>query len=226
MADVTSQGVLGAIARKNVASSGGIAYVDSAETYNSFSSGPTVNYPTVSENDIMLAWAVSNDNHNTTGTPPTGWTKILEVDGTYQSVSVFWKRAGASEPSSEAWTSIFDAIEQSAWEVLAYSGCVNSGSPIDNSFSESSGFDAAKDIASTSVNNNSMGVACFATSAGTAFPFTFDGGIMERVDANLGSALNVAIGDSVVETAGAYSLGGDYSSATFAVEAVVGLIPQ
>jgi hypothetical protein len=223
LGDVITRGFKSVIARKNVAASG-IAYVGQAITYNGYSTGPTVSYPTVSSNDIMLAFAAANDAANT-GTPPAGWTKILEIDSASSTtVSIFWKRAGGSEPASEVWTSIFDANEASGWVVVAYSGCAAAGSPIGSFASEGSGYTTAKDISDTSTANNSMSVAIMSTSNGGANPFTWDSGT-ERYDNVLGSALTIAINDEIIAATGAYSVGGDLTNPSNATEAVITLIP-
>jgi hypothetical protein len=173
----------------------------------------------------MLAFTITGNAHNSTGTPPTGWTKILEQDPGSGSLSMFWKRAGASEPASEAWTSIFDAIEISGWVVAAYSGCTTSGSPIDVSGSKASGYGTAKDISATSVTNDAMAVSAIATSQNSGFSFTWDGGITEREDAHIGAEVYITIGDEIISTAGVYSMGGDMNLATFATEATIALKP-
>ena len=224
MGDVITRGFKSVIARKNAVSASGIAYVGQAITYNGYSSGPTVSYPTVSSNDIMLAFAAANDAANT-GTPPAGWTKILEIDSAGSTtVSIFWKRAGGSEPASEVWTSIFDTVEASGWVVVAYSGCAAAGSPIGSFASEGSGYTTAKDISDTSTANNSMSVAIMSTSNGGANLFTWDSGT-ERYDNVLVATLTIAINDEIIASTGAYSVGGDLTNASSATEAVVTLIP-
>ena len=42
----------------------------------------SVSYPAVSTNDIMLMILTTERQTDFDGTPPTGWTKVIEADGT------------------------------------------------------------------------------------------------------------------------------------------------
>jgi len=101
-------------------------------------SAPTdidVNIPAVSANDILLLLCATNDTSNPTTSPPAGWTKIVEQDGTVASQSTavaYWKRASSSAlATTETWSSFFPDAEGYYIWVGAYSGCVTSGSPVD-----------------------------------------------------------------------------------------------
>jgi hypothetical protein len=92
----------------------------------------TLSKPTgTAEGDILVAFICGDS--DTTITPPTGFSLVWTESATTFWASTglcYWKRAGASEPSSYTWT--FSPTDM--WFVglvSAYSGCVDSGSPID-----------------------------------------------------------------------------------------------
>ena len=116
-----------------------ITLEDSAETPGVDYSAPTditVNIPAVSTNDILLLLSTSDSISNPTTSPPAGWTKIADQDGTtagQSTVAAYWKRASSSaSATTELWSSFYpDSGESYYIWVGAYSGCVTSGSPVD-----------------------------------------------------------------------------------------------
>ena len=81
------------------------AYVASAETYSTSGSNCVINKPSgTTEGDLMVA--IIQFNANTTITPPTDWIQIDEDDGisSVATVIIYYKIAGASEPSDYTWT--------------------------------------------------------------------------------------------------------------------------
>ena len=117
----------------------GITLEDSAVTTGvQYSSTPfdiDVNIPAVSANDILLLLCASNSASDPAPSPPTGWTKIAEQDGSTTSqstVAAFWKRASSSaSATTETWSAFFPSTQVYYIWVGAYSGCVTSGSPVD-----------------------------------------------------------------------------------------------
>lgn len=116
----------------------GITLEASAVTTDNDYSAPTdidVNIPAVSANDILLLLCTTNSPSNPTSSPPSGWTKIAEQDGTSASqstVAAYWKRVSSSaSATTETWSSFYPDSETYYVWVGAYSGCVTSGSPID-----------------------------------------------------------------------------------------------
>jgi hypothetical protein len=192
---------------------------------NSGTTSPTISYPTVTANDIMLMAVATDTLHTTSGTPPTGWTKIHEIDlaSSDASMSTFWKRAGSSEPSSEAWTSIFDANETGVAVVFAIRGCTTSGSPFDVTNAEgSTGANASHSIDITTTVNNCRVVAVFGMDP-QADPSTFswNSPITKRVDGDTSptgqNALLgwIGVGEREVETAGAVTMGGTLQNSPY-----------
>ena len=196
---------------------------------------PVVNVPAgVADGDILIAYFVTNSDHNTSGTPPSGWTKIGEVDQTTDtSLSAFWRRA-SSEPASHTFTSIFDAPESGLSVCLAYRGCFATGDPQDvAALTGVLGNGTAWDTASiTTVTDGAMVVATFGTDpASDPYTFVWDGGITERIDSDTtpsgqnGTISYQVVGDDIREVAGGGSLGGDVSVADNAIYILVALKP-
>lgn len=212
---------------------GAIAFVAAAESVFGVTASPTVTYPSVQANDIILVFFQSGA-HDSSGTPPSGWTKIGERDGADGSCSVFWKRASGSE-TSETWTNIFAATELGVTIAIAYRNCLTSGDVIDASLSEAPGAGTAKDISSSTITNNAMIVASFSGPNSTASPFTFtfDNPINSRVNSGTSpdgfddaGNQQIAIGDLLKETAGTQNMGGDWSSSFSGCEWWIALKPQ
>jgi hypothetical protein len=92
----------------------------------------TINKPTGTvQGDLLLA-AISVDGTPNIS-PPTGWTTIREGNsGTQVRLEVYYKVAGASEPSSYTFTWSRYNTQQAAGAILRYSG-VNTTAPINTS---------------------------------------------------------------------------------------------
>lgn len=214
---------------------GGIEFHAAAQSLDAgfnATASPTVIYPAVDAGDIILVALRSSDDHNSSGTPPTGFTKITEQDGPGGSMSVFWKRASGSE-TSEAWTDIFAATESGVALAVSYAGCLASGNVIDASLGETSSTSTAKDISQNTATANAM-VVCFVgfDCAGAAYTVAWDGGITERVvddstPSGYSDARNVQItsGDILVASPGAQNMGLDLGTTTSAEEVWVALKP-
>lgn len=181
----------------------------------------------IQDGDIILAIFTSNTVHDSSGTPPTGWTKIAEVDeNSDSSTSVFWKRA--SSEGATTWTNIFATTETGLWATVAYRGCVASGDPQDaTATTETSTSGTAKDTPSiTTVTANAMVIGIIGTDPpDNALTFTWDGGIDERVDGTGTSNAYIAVGDKILASPGATTLGGDLSAADTAAEFTIALKP-
>jgi hypothetical protein len=91
---------------------GNIAYINAAEANATSGTSAQVNKPTGTvENDFMMALLVSTIGSDTDGSTmsstPAGWTlehDYVQTTTSGQHVYVYWKVAGASEPSSYTWT--------------------------------------------------------------------------------------------------------------------------
>ncbi len=216
------------------ASAGPITFVGVTVTSHGGSTGPTVNYPSAVANDVWLLFWQTDSAHNSSGTPPTGWTKVgSDIDGSFESMSVFWKRATGSEGGSEAWTSIFDASETGVASVMVYRGCVTSGNPIEAFAVGTSSFGTAKDISTTSLTNAAMIVCVFGVDLTFSNTFTWGAGIDERLDSdttpagiNSSTFEQLKVGDRILATAGAAAMGGDLANGANAQEFVCALTPQ
>jgi hypothetical protein len=201
------------------------------------SQSPTVLYPPVAANDILVVVFITNTPHNASGTPPGSFALKAEHDeGTGDtSTSIFWVRCSGSEPTSEAWTTIFDAAESGGAFAFAIRGCKTSGSPFDTDDTVESGADStAQDITgiTTSVNNVLVvGIIGVDPPAGGPV-FTWDGGITERIDSDtvpsgkFGGNSAVYIGTKVQASAGATgSLGGDFDTTEPTAKFLYGFLP-
>ena len=141
-----------------------ITLEDSAVTTGVDYSAPvdiSVNIPAVSTNDIMLLLSTSDSISNPTTSPPAGWTKIVEQDGTTVSISTvaaYWKRASSSaSATTELWSAFYpDSGEIYYIWVGAYSGCVTSGSPVDAYGSAAAGFSTPWSVNVTTTTADTM----------------------------------------------------------------------
>lgn len=125
-------------------------YVASAETYATSGTNCIVDKPSgTTEGDIMIA--IIHFNGNVTITPPTDWITIDEDDGVASGATVllYYKIAGASEPSSYTWTS---SVSNRHGAIIAtFSGSFDSD-PSNGTFS----YDYQDNSASTDVAVASM----------------------------------------------------------------------
>lgn len=125
----------------------------------------TVSKPTgVVQNDVMIAGVEIRGDKTVTGVP-SGWTLLQsQIGGSANNqgafLYVYWKQAGASEPSTYKWT--FSSGGDAAIVIGAWSGCPTS-SPIDTSAIGVTGDNTANCIAPSvsPANNNSMLVTIF-----------------------------------------------------------------
>jgi hypothetical protein len=91
----------------------------------------TINKPAGAvENDLMIA-SIAVRPDIATITPPAGWTLVRRIDNASanaNSLAIYWKVAGASEPASYSWT--FSTSTGSAGGIRAFFG-VDTANPID-----------------------------------------------------------------------------------------------
>ncbi len=93
-------------------STGGITYINRAEASATTETSAQVNKPTgTAQDDFMIALLVSTIASDTDGSTmssaPSGWTNehdYIQSATSGQHVYIYWKVAGASEPSSYTWT--------------------------------------------------------------------------------------------------------------------------
>lgn len=164
-----------------------------------------VNIPAVSTNDILILFVSTNAQRDPTSSPPSGWTKIVEQDGSasFQSTTAaYWKRASSgSTATTEMWSSFFPGPADYYIWVGAYSGCVTSGSPVDAYGSSSIGYASTWSVDVTTSTSNTM----IATIAGsTYYPLTYtwtDG--TELIDTGYpGTNATVSINEKLEAAAG------------------------
>jgi hypothetical protein len=106
--------------------------------YASRSSPSTVSKPTGTATDDILLLGIFTGTGGAHGdvTTPSGFTKIgttiaMTDTGFYGRLQLFWKRATGSEPSSYSITHDLGATRSTEVALVAYSGCVTSGDPVD-----------------------------------------------------------------------------------------------
>lgn len=231
MPDVTSQGILSAIARKSVAVAADITLESSAVTSAQTFSTPTdidVNIPAVSTDDILLLLVTTNDGSSPTDSPPAGWTKIVEKDGTntssHSTVAAYWKRASSSAvATTETWSSFYPNGESYYIWVGAYSGCATSGSPVDAYGTSAVNFASPWSVNVTTTVNDAMIVTICGTTQSTVTQTWTDG--TELIDtAYLGQA-SVSINEKLEATSGAKTRTSTPSSTTSSSMIAVALKP-
>ncbi len=214
-----------------------IAWVGAAVTQNIGNVSPTINYPTVVANDIMLCVFASGTTNTYPGTPPTGWTKLnSQNDGASDSSgAVFWKRAGASEPASEEWTDIFNAADGEHGQIIvvAYRNCKASGSPINTSAVTSSTAGTEKTVGTvTPTVSGCMLVAIMTCDPTATSEFTFDAGPTTRINrastptgVESGNNGLIDIAEYLQSTAAEITFAGDYNEDEAASHFVYALEP-
>jgi len=195
-------------------SGAGITFVAATSDNQGLSRSWTINKPTVLEGDILIAILTSDSNHNTDGTPPTGWTKIVQRNASTDSTtSVFWKRAGASESGSDTWTNIFASMVTGISVCLAYRGATVSGDPTEGLNSAEISFGSTSTIDCTTVTNNALVLGIFATDPNENPRTTaWTSPIVKRIDSDTTpSGQNailayITVGDIIKETAGVQTM--------------------
>ena len=127
----------------------------------------TVNRPTVSTGDVMIASIAVNDGTIANVTAPSGWALIARTDNDINvSLLSYWKVAGASEPSTYTWT--IDEQTKAVGGITPYSG-VDATNPID-AVAGNTGFGTiATTSAITTSTANAEIIALFATDVNKSF---------------------------------------------------------
>src|SRR5436190_5828697 len=120
----------------------------------------TISKPTgTADNDILIAFIAKDD--TAAVTKPTGWTLLTEGTANTYYMGIWWKLA-ASEGASWQWT--FSSVWRDG-AVLAYSGGVTSGSPIDPdppaAIAENASASSLASNANTTATADTMRVAGF-----------------------------------------------------------------
>lgn len=216
--------------------SGGITWVGAAGTdIASGTVSPVINYPTVATNDIMLAYFLGGTTNSYASTPPTGWTKIVSLnDGASDSSAcVLWRRADGTEGATLTWTDFMTSSENGRVIVVAYRGCVASGSPINISgVLATDASTTSKTIGPvTTTAANCMMVAFIGCDPTTTSEFTFDAGPTTRINRSSTPIGNnsdlglINIADAIKATAGSVSYTGSYNEVESACAILVGLTP-
>jgi len=188
----------------------------------------SVSYPAVSANDILLAIISTERRVDFDGTPPTGWTKVIETDGdnAYNPTqAVYWKRStgSASASTGNTWSSIMSGAQSYYAWVGAYSGCVTSGSPIDASAGSFQAYNTSWSQSITTQSNNAMILAVAGTDRDSRTFVWSDG--TELVDKSYQSTASVSINEKIESTAGATTRSGTISSSQSGTMTAVALKP-
>ncbi|KPK38533.1 MAG: hypothetical protein AMJ69_08220, partial [Gammaproteobacteria bacterium SG8_47] len=131
---ITSAGVVTAeesISACTASGGGAISFVAAASAAAT-SGNLIISKPTgTAQDDVMIA-SFSIRSNSATITPPSGWSLVRRINqtsvGTYSSLAVYIKVAGASEPSSYTWT--LASYTYVAAGIATFSG-VDTASPID-----------------------------------------------------------------------------------------------
>ncbi|OGG58839.1 hypothetical protein A2765_00460 [Candidatus Kaiserbacteria bacterium RIFCSPHIGHO2_01_FULL_56_24] len=127
----------------------------------------TINKPTVSAGDMMLASIAVKDGSVVNVIPPSGWTQIARTDnGVNIALISYWKVATASEPTTYTWT--IDQQTKAVGGITPYSG-VDTANPIDTVAGNIGlGTLATTSVITTSVANEEV-VALYATDVNRGF---------------------------------------------------------
>ena len=201
-------GLFGVIARKNGAGGGSdITLETSVATTATGYATPLnidVNIPAVSANDILLLFCTTNDYSEPTNSPPAGWTKITEQDGTATSVptvAAYWKRAsGSASATTETWSAFYPNGESYYIWVGAYSGCATSGSPVDAYGTANAGYSSSWSVPVTTTVDNTM-VATIMGETRTDLTVAWADGT-ELIDTVYSSSAGVHINEKLEATSG------------------------
>jgi len=197
------------------AGGGGIAF-RSADSDGVASGNLTINKPTGTVQDDVMIGTIGVRPETVTITPPSGWTLVRRIDNANanaNSLAVYYKVAGASEPASYTWT--ISTNTGAAGGIQTFSG-VDTTNPIDveNGQTTASGLLHATPSVVTTVDNAMLVTSHTFSSATTWTPPT---GMTEGFDV-LGG-LQATEGNYVLQaTAGATG----EKTATAAADADVG----
>ena len=207
------------ITLENQVSTTGVAY-----------SGPInidVNIPAVSANDILLLLCTTNDTSAPTDSPPGGWTKIAEQDGSsagISTVAAYWKRAsGSASATTEEWSAFYPDSEIYYIWVGAYSGCTTSSSPIDAYGTNAQGYSASWSVSVTTTVANTMVVSLMGTRSSGRTVTWADG--TELIDTVYQSTASVHINEKLETSAGSKTRSATPSAADSPTSIAVALKP-
>ena len=171
---------------------------------------PPINYPDETKiGDIMLL-VISTDTVSTiAGAAPAGWSLLHTiVVGTDMSAHVWWKRSTEANPANETWNSIFTPAVSGVYQVVSYTGCVASGTPINASQATSMPSSSSWTGSVTTTVNNCMVIGIFAADLPTGQTFIWSGSIIDRADRNNAGVGFLTIGDEITPLAGLKTMSG------------------
>lgn len=184
---------------------------------------PTVNYPAVLQNDIMIAIFASDSTH-TISILPLGWTSLGTVSHTSGStpdgsLTVCWKRASSDEPANEAWTNFFTGAETGRVVVITYRNCISSGDPFNSTVVGPSDDSFGPDTSITGTSTVINTVALYIIGGDIqSSSITWGSGITLRIDAtttpagNNGTVGAIIIGEKALPTIGSVTMSGVLSA--------------
>ena len=183
----------------------------------------SVNYPAVSANDIMLMIVVTATTTNLTSSPPTGWTKVLEIDS-YSTIGIYWKLATSSATAtSGTWDDVFASNEDYYVWVGAYSGC-DTTAPVDASNSQGhTGYNTAWSISITTQTNNAMIVTAFGRNKDDKTATFSDG--TQVVSTYFRNEGYININEKIEATAGSHTRSATFSGNARGAKAAIALKP-
>tara|TARA_R110002020_G_scaffold80190_3_gene200215 strand:- start:798 stop:2693 length:1896 start_codon:yes stop_codon:yes gene_type:complete len=185
----------------------------------------SVNYPAVSANDIMLMIVVTATTTNLTSSPPTGWTKVLEIDS-YATIGIYWYLAtsSASASTGNTWSDVFSSNEDYYVWVGAYSGC-DTTTPVDASNSQAhTGYNTAWSISITTQTNNAMIVTAFGRNKDDKTATFSDG--TQIVSTYFQNEGYININEKIEATAGSHTRSATFSGNGRGAKAAIALKPS
>lgn len=184
------------------------------------------------DDDTLLLATATDAAHSTSGTPPTGWTKIGQVNAGSNdtTLSVFWKRRIGAE--SATWTNIFAANAAGISVLAAYRGC-EPATPLDVApvFSTISFDDVWPTALITPLTANAKLVGIFGNDPNAAYTFTWDAPTTDFVDSDttpsglFAGTGYIVIGDRDLATPAATRVQGTVSDTDQAAACIVALRP-
>lgn len=201
----------------------------------SITQSPVVNYPSSLEANDIIYVVFTSGAHDSSGTPPTGFTKLDEEDAAGTSTSIFWKRSAGGE-TSDTWTTIFAAAELGVYVTFAARGAEVTGDPHDaTTVATNSGSTTAKDQAITTVTANAMVIGVFGFQNATASAYTVaqDGSQTEHIGDSTTPDGFVDAGNHQItvaflqnDTADSQNIGIDLGTATTSADWAIALKPE
>lgn len=170
----------------------------------------TVDKPTgTQEGDIMFALATRGDNKAEPNSTPSGWTRLAYKQGVWDYYGLYYKVAGASEPSDYTWG--WSSSSKVTVVVAAYRGGFDGADPIDtySSTAYTSGDNICRAASVTVSSDDSpllwVAGACVSTS------FSLPNGFTEDADSTF-KAQAGAIGHKVVDAGATGNLDGTFGT--------------